>query len=360
MRKSVKRFCRSCGPCQRSKISRHVKAPLQSFPPPGERFSSINLDLVGPLPPADGYTYLLTIMDRFSRWPEAIPLTEITAPACARALVRHWVSRFGVPLQVTTDQGRQFTSVLWKHLMELLGTSHSLTTAYHPQSNGLIERFHRTLKERLMARAQAAGSGTWMDHLPFVMLGLRAAVREDADCSPADLVYGSSLRLPADLLESTTTARVSPSAFVDDLRDVMRQSSPMPFLYHGNTSSSVPAALSTCPQVFIRVDAVRPPLRPPYEGPFPVLQRGPKTFTVRRNSKDYVVSIDRLKPASMEFSAPLQAGSPPSVPASAASSATAQTTAVVSPAAASPLDPRDWPLPTRYGRRPRPVERFGT
>ena len=190
MRRSVKEFCRACVACQRSKTVRHIKTPLMPFPKPTARFASLNLDLVGPLPQAEGFTYLLTIMDRFSRWMEAIPLPDITASTCARALVRHWVARYGVPQHLVTDQGRQFTSSLWRELMVLLGTSHAMTTSYHPQSNGLIERFHRTMKERLMARTHSAGTGTWMDHLPFVLLGLRAAVREDSDCSPC-LLYTS-------------------------------------------------------------------------------------------------------------------------------------------------------------------------
>ena len=155
---------------RRSKVVRHVKSPLQPYLPLSARFHSLNLDLVGPLPQAEGHSYLLTVIDRFSRWTEAIPLTEITASACAKAFLRHWVARYSVPRHLVSDQGRQFTSSLWRELMSLLGISHSMTTAYHPQSNGLIERFHRTLKERLMARALSAGTGTWMDHLPLSLI----------------------------------------------------------------------------------------------------------------------------------------------------------------------------------------------
>ena len=322
---------------------------------------SLNLDLVGPLPSAEGYSYLLTIIDRYSRWTEAIPLKEITAVACARALVRHWVSRFGVPSHLTTDQGRQFTSTLWQELMKLLGTTHNMTTAYHPQSNGAIERFHRTLKERLVARAQSSGSGTWMDHLPFVLLGLRSAVRDDTDCSPADLLYGSSFRLPADLLSEDPASGPPPSSFVADLRDVMRSSQPMPFLYHGLPPANVPSSLSTCSHVFVRVDAVRRPLCPPYGGPYAVVSRDDKTMVINKDGKNVTVSLDRLKPAvSLDAAPPSRALVP--VPAPAPASA-APRPASPGPDAAPPsrpgLDPVAWPLPTRSGRRPRPVDRLG-
>ena len=94
----------------------------------------------------------LIIIDRFSRWPEAIPLSDTTAASCAQALVFHWIARFGTPLHMSSDRGPQFTSQLWTSISRLLGTQLHHTTAYHPQSNGLVERFHRHLKSALRAR----------------------------------------------------------------------------------------------------------------------------------------------------------------------------------------------------------------
>ena len=88
---------------------------------------------------AQCFTYLLTIVDRFTRWPEAIPLSDISALTCARAFLYHWVSRYGVPSILTSDRGRQFVSELWRKIAALLGTTTNTTTSYHPQSNGLVE-----------------------------------------------------------------------------------------------------------------------------------------------------------------------------------------------------------------------------
>ena len=92
----------------------------------------MHIDLVGPLPPYDGFLYLLTIVDRLTRWVEAIPLTDATAEMLAK-------SCFGVPTMITTDQGKQFESSLWSELMKVKGTHRTRMTAYHPIANRLEE-----------------------------------------------------------------------------------------------------------------------------------------------------------------------------------------------------------------------------
>ena len=100
------------------------------------------MDLVGPLPPAQGSSYLLTIVDRFSRWPEAIPIADIRASTVCSAFLFHWVARYGVLLLISSDRGTQFTSSLWAQMLRSLGIRLQPTTAYHPQANGLVEWLH--------------------------------------------------------------------------------------------------------------------------------------------------------------------------------------------------------------------------
>jgi transposase InsO family protein len=102
---------------------------------------------------------------------------------------------------LTSDRGVQFSSAVWEELCSTLGISHRLTTAYHPQANGLVERFHRQLKEALRARLD---NQDWPSHLPWVMLGLRAAPKEDCGLSLAEMVYGEALTLPGEFLEAST------------------------------------------------------------------------------------------------------------------------------------------------------------
>jgi hypothetical protein len=127
---------------------------------------------------------------------DAVPLSETSAAACAKALTFTWISCFRVPETITLDREPQFTSNLWLQLYEMLNISNWLTTAYHPEWNGAVERLHRHLKDALRARAAVA---TWSEELPFVLLGLRAQLREDTGLSPADAVFGSPIVLPIEV-----------------------------------------------------------------------------------------------------------------------------------------------------------------
>ena len=166
MQMQVSRWVIECHHCQSSKIQNHTKAPLKHFSVPEKRFSHINIDIVGPLPFSSGFTYLLTIIDRNTRWPEAIPLRGITTPECVHALITGWIARFGVPGDISSDRGSHSTSSLWSEIAARLGVKfhrYHHTSAYHPQANGMIELFHQTLKTTLKARLTGPN---WVEELP--------------------------------------------------------------------------------------------------------------------------------------------------------------------------------------------------
>ncbi|KAL7641867.1 UNVERIFIED_CONTAM: hypothetical protein RMT77_007741 [Armadillidium vulgare] len=300
MQCDLKTWARACLSCQRNKIHRHTKAPLGEFLPPGERFQHVHVDLVGPIPPSDGCSYLLTCVDRFTRWPEAIPIPNITAETVAKAFLVHWVSRFGVTETITTDQGRQFESHLWRDFMSLLGTSRIRTSAYHPAANGMVERFHRQLKASLAAHPR---SERWTEALPFVLLGIRSAMKEDLQCTSAELVYGSPLRLPGEFFDpSVSPASSDPYTYLSRLRQCSTSWKPSAPRTLARTHSFIPKDLSTCTHVFVRLDAHRAPLQARYLGPYKVLSRREKTFLLQLTSRKEVFSSDILKPAFFEFS----------------------------------------------------------
>ena len=255
----VRRWACSCLQCQRLKIHRHTTGPLATFSTPNARFDKVHIDLVGPLPPSDGCVYLLTCVDRFTRWPEAVPITDCTADTVARAFTQTWISRFGTPSTVTTDRGRQFESHLWKAFTALLGTKHLHTTAYHPIANGLVERFHRQLKAALKAYPQP---GRWTEALPLVLLGIRTALKEDIGCTAAELVYGTNLCLPGGYFTPQEDCHTDPILFVSDLKKHMRSLHAIPPRHTTRPHVHVSDSLSTTTHVFIQHDAVRKPLQP--------------------------------------------------------------------------------------------------
>lgn len=298
----VRERVRCCLPCQSSKVTRHTKSTVQDFVlPVSARFQYVHIDLVGPLPPVTDpnrpnsppYQYLLTIIDRATRWIEACPLTDITAASVARAFVENWVSRFGVPIFVLSDQGRQFESELFRHLSSVLGFTRLRTTAYHPSANGFLERTHRRLKEILKARKQS-----WIMSLPFALLGMRAMPNSDTGQSPFTFVTGTSLCMPSAIFVNPT--EISPNEFVQKLADEMNKcdfSTVSLGKHHSSVGTYIPRELRECSHVWKRIDRVRRPLEAPYEGPFLVIKRRPKNFVIRLpNGSDSVVSIDRLKP----------------------------------------------------------------
>nr|XP_019536867.1 uncharacterized protein LOC109408105 [Aedes albopictus] len=164
----------------------------------------------------------------------------MTAQTIAEALVVGWIARFGVPTYITTDQGRQFESSLFSELVRLLGISHLRTTAYHPQSNGMIERWHRTLKASILCH----DTDRWTEQLPMILLGLRTTYKEDIGASPAEMVFGSTLRIPSEFFaENSNTS--SENDFVVNLRQAMRQLRPTDTAWHGNRRIFVHQDLST-------------------------------------------------------------------------------------------------------------------
>ena len=146
IKRDVRRWTQSCIQCQKTKVQWHTITTLGTFATPDARFDHVHVDIVGPLPVSKGNTYLLTCIDRFTRWPEAVPIPDMTTQTVAQAFVSGWISRFGIPSIITTDRGKQFELSLWQQLMQLLGCNRIWTTSYHSMANGIIECFHRQLE----------------------------------------------------------------------------------------------------------------------------------------------------------------------------------------------------------------------
>jgi hypothetical protein len=177
------------------------------------------------------------------------------------AFIANWVARFGLPSTVTTDRGTQFTSAMWTSTCMWLSIKHVLTIAYHIQSNGMVQCMHQKIKDALCAHCEGPA-------MPWVLLGLRAAPKQDSAVSSAELVMGSPLILPGQLLHMPDPPRF------DVTPPPMRPAS------YEVAADSSPAHLARAQPVYMRVGSQQKPLAAPYASPYQVTAKGAKMFTI--------------------------------------------------------------------------------
>ena len=162
----------------------------------------VYIDLVGPLP-RDEYrgqkvTHLLTMMDGFTKWAEAIPVNDISAQGVAEVVVDQWVSRYGIPDRIHSDQGSQFTSDLFLKMMQLLNITKTTTPAYNPRSNK-VERLHRVLGDLLRSN-QTGPPHQWVQKLPLALFAYRTTVSNVTGTTPFRALFGADSRIPLDVV----------------------------------------------------------------------------------------------------------------------------------------------------------------
>ena len=302
MRAEVSKWARECLDCQRAKVTKNTVPPIGDFEVPNKRFEHVNIDIVT-LPISNGFRYLLTMVDRFTRWPVAVPMVDCTTQSVLDGFAFGWAQNYGVPSTVTSDRGAQFSSELFKQLTQIWGIKAIMTTAYHPQANGLVERFHRRLKEAINALG-ADNPEEWFWKLPMVMLTIRTTLKPDIGASPADLVFGEGLAVPGEALPSTPASDAQlarqRTAALADLRLEVARLQPIQTSSHRTPLVHLPDGLETCTHVFVRrgFNGITPALASPYVGPFRVISRNAVNFKIAiPGREDDNVSISRVKPA---------------------------------------------------------------
>ena len=199
-KRDVADFCRRCDLCvARKGPAGRSQAPLQQFPV-GCPMERVGIDITGPYPRSEGGNcYVLSAIDYFTKWPEAYAIPNQEAETIADALVEGMISRFGVMESLHSDRGTNFESRVFAAMCERLGIHKTRTTPLHPQSDGLVERFHRNMGDQL-AIVTSRHQRDWDRHLPLVLMACRSAVQESTECTPALLMLGRELRTPAELV----------------------------------------------------------------------------------------------------------------------------------------------------------------
>ena len=199
----------ACHKCvaRKSPVNRHH--PMGHVPVSG-KFERVAMDLLDvSVISTKGYKYILVVCDYFTKYTEAYPLKDKTARSVVDALMDVWLPRYGFPLFLHSDQGKEFDNVMIHKLSELLGTVKTKTTPYHPRSDGLVERFNRTLLA-MLAMFVSQEHDNWDDLLPFMMLAYNTTVHTSTGYTPYRLVFGDECNLPGNLVHRELRADPPP------------------------------------------------------------------------------------------------------------------------------------------------------
>ena len=309
----VSEWCSCCAVC----CSRKTHAPkrragLQTLQV-GYPLQMVCVDLLGPLPETEtGSRYVLVAVDHFTKWAEAYGIPNQEAATVARKLVDEMFCRFSPPEQLHSDQGRQFESELVKEVCKLLEIKKTHTTPYHPQCNGIVERFNRTLLGMLATTVDSYPS-SWEQNIRRVCLAYNSSVHASTGFSPFFLMFGRQVKLPVDLMYGTTQGKeTAVMEYVKNLKDGLleayalvrdrcetehkRQKSIYDRKVHGEPYSEGDLVWLYTPAV---PSGQSRKLHRPWKGPYKVVERlGDATYKLQgtRGRRPQIVHFDRLKP----------------------------------------------------------------
>jgi hypothetical protein len=274
-------------------------------------FKRVAMDLVGPIQPVttSGYQYILTVVDYATRYPEATPLKRITTEAVAEALVAIY-SRVGIPEEVLTDQGRQFVGEVMREVSRLLSIRQLTTTPYHPQTNGLCERFNGVLKQMLRRMCDERPQD-WDRYIAPLLFAYREVPQASLGFSPFELLYGRTVRGPMTILRELWTAEIinpevkSTYEYVFDLRNRLEDTCKMAQIELTKSSDryrthfdkrAKPRSFNVNDMVLLLLPSANDKLRMRWQGPYRVKERvGFVDYRVDKDGTDKLYHANLLK-----------------------------------------------------------------
>ncbi|KAL1251972.1 hypothetical protein QQF64_019768 [Cirrhinus molitorella] len=222
LKKEISQFIKTCHTCQvTGKPNQSLKqAPLCPIPPVEQPFGYLLIDCVGPLPPSrSGSKFLLTVMCQSTRYPAAYAMRNITTRSVVKA---QFISIFGIPKVIQSDQGSNFTSKMFADILKQLGVQHRCSSAFHPQSQGALERFHQTLKSLLRAYFVELNRD-WEEGLPWLLLAAREVTHSSLNFSPNDLVFGHKVRGPLAVVGEQLKGKQPPKSLLEYVNGFRRR-----------------------------------------------------------------------------------------------------------------------------------------
>lgn len=311
-REDVKRWIKSCDLCAQAKPGPGLgKSPLQQFRV-NEIMQCVAVDIFGPLPVSEnGNEYIIVLCEYFSKWVDAWAVPNHKAQTVADKLVVEFFTKFGCPQQIHTDQGREFQSTLFKALCKRLGINQTRTTPYRPNSDGLVERFNRTLKQMLRTFA-VENPQNWDDYLPFILMAYRATENKSTGCTPNLIFLQRQLSCPLDLMVGqppNTIEEVCPVQYIEWVKSAMTVTHEFVFRNLGKAAKRQKFYYDRGlkPRQYQRGDWVwrwYPPLANQkltlgWTGPFLVLKRlSETTYSIQKAAEKPVINVhvDHMKP----------------------------------------------------------------
>ena len=197
MRVQIRKFVRECETCKLNKTIRvKTKLPMKITDTPSEAFEKIEMDIVGPLPRTEnGNKYILTIQDNLTKYSEAIPLRSTESTVIASAFAEHFITRFGCPQVIHTDQGSDFTSQVMATFCRIFRIKHLRSTAFHPQTLGSLERSHHVLIQYLKNYCEKTNWDKW---IRFALFSYNTSKHEGTGFTPHELIFGKQARIPSE------------------------------------------------------------------------------------------------------------------------------------------------------------------
>ncbi|CAF4536730.1 unnamed protein product, partial [Rotaria socialis] len=222
MKATIKQYIRSCLLCKQFNISRHKNVGhLRPITPPEGPFLLIGIDYCGPLKrtPRENQ-YVLVITDYFTRHITAIALPNCTAETTAQTLFNEYFCKYGVPTVILSDQGSHFRNQLMENIKYLIGYNHIYSTQYHPQTNGMVERFNATFIPQI-SKLQDTEDNNWDEYLQAVVFAYNTGIHKTTKYSPYELLYGRLPRLPFNA-RPTYYSFAKPNDYFEQLRKTLR------------------------------------------------------------------------------------------------------------------------------------------
>ena len=196
MRSDVRKWCKACLVCATRQTGQATKPPLCPIPVAGP-FDCVGVDVLQLPRTLNGNQYAVVFVDYLTKWPEVFATPDQTAETIANLFVGEIISRHGVPAKLLSDRGTNFLSELMQEICKLMGTKKVNTSSYHPQTDGLVERFNRTLTS-MLAKTVEKDERNWDHRLPYVLFAYRTSLQESTRESPFHLLYGRDARLPTE------------------------------------------------------------------------------------------------------------------------------------------------------------------